>query len=71
MKLQFSVDDMSCQHCMHRIESVVGGCEEVESVNIDLEGKTVTVTSSLEIPALVALFDEAGYTAMPVSEDRG
>jgi copper chaperone len=63
MRLQFNVPDMSCQHCKHRIEEVVGGCEEVESVNVDLDSKIVIVDSELEPPALIALFDQAGYDA--------
>ncbi|MGC9311346.1 MAG: heavy-metal-associated domain-containing protein [Sediminispirochaetaceae bacterium] len=63
MKLQFNVPDMSCQHCKHRIEEVVGGCEEVESVNVDLDSKIVRVDSALAPPALIALFDQAGYDA--------
>lgn len=63
MKLQFNVPDMSCQHCKHRIEEVVGGCEQVESVNVDLDSKIVSVDSELAPPALIALFDQAGYDA--------
>jgi len=63
MKLQFSVPDMSCQHCKHRIEEVVGGCEQVDSVDVDLDSNIVSVDSILAPPALVALFDQAGYDA--------
>jgi len=63
MKQLFSVPDMSCDHCRRRIEDIVGGSEGVESVDVNLETKTVTVLSDLEPQALVDLFDQAGYDA--------
>lgn len=63
MKRIYSVPDMSCMHCKHRIESVVGGNENVKQVNVDLETKEVAVDSDLESADIIELFDEAGYDA--------
>jgi copper chaperone CopZ len=46
-----------------RIEAVVGGREEVEKVDVDLESKKVEVHSSLDPAELIDLFDQAGYDA--------
>jgi len=58
---------MSCQHCKHRIETVVGGSDAVESVDVDLENKIVTVVSDLQPQELIDLFDKAGYDASSYS----
>ncbi len=63
MYYKFNVPDMSCNHCKMRIESVLKGNEQVEFVEVDLEGKEVGVESSLEVKELIDLFDEAGYDA--------
>jgi len=57
------VPEMSCMHCKHRIESVVGGNDNVKQVNVDLETKEVVVDSDLESAYIIDLFDEAGYDA--------
>ncbi len=69
MKLQFNVPDMSCQHCKHRIEDVVGGSEQVDSLDVDLEAKIVSVDSMLAPAALVELFDQAGYDAVLIEKE--
>lgn len=63
MRYLFNVPDMSCNHCKMRIEAVVGGREEVEKVDVDLESKKVEVHSSLDPAELIDLFDQAGYDA--------
>lgn len=62
MTYNFLIPDMSCEHCKKRITSAVaesGGTVDA----VDLETKRVTVTSDLPLEELVALIDEAGYTA--------
>ena len=62
----FSVPDMSCDHCKMRIEKQLGSRDEVRSVEVDLEGKKVTVDGDLSSEAIVELIDEAGYDATPL-----
>lgn len=37
------VDGMSCSHCENAVKKAVGALPGVESVSVDLKGKTVTV----------------------------
>jgi copper chaperone CopZ len=62
----YSVPGMHCDHCkaavMRELETVRG----VESVDVDLDGKRVTVTGrGLDDAALRAAIDEAGYEVAP------
>lgn len=58
----FSVPDVSCGHCRTAITNEVAPLSGVDSVEVDLDEKTVTVTGeSLDEQAIVAAIDEAGY----------
>jgi copper chaperone len=60
--ITYSVPDISCGHCRAAITSEVSTVAGVESVEVDLNAKTVTVTGeSLDAAAIVAAIDEAGY----------
>ncbi len=56
----FNVPDMSCQHCVDAITKEVGAVAGVESLDIDLESKLVTIVGG-ESAALVDAIDEAGF----------
>ena len=58
----FNVPGVSCDHCRSAIESEVSAVAGVESVEVDLDAKTVTVNGELlDERAIVAAIDEAGY----------
>ena len=60
--LTYSVPGVSCGHCRHAIQDQVSRLTGVESVDVDIDAKTVTVSGeSLEEGAIVAAIDEAGY----------
>lgn len=60
--LTYSVPGVSCEHCQRAIEGEVSQVEGVESVDVDLDAKTVTVNGEpLDGLAIVAAIDEAGY----------
>ena len=60
--ITYSVPDVSCEHCRSAITSEVSTVTGVESVEVDLETKTVTVSGDpLDEVAIVAAIDEAGY----------
>jgi copper chaperone len=60
--LTYSVPDVSCAHCQAAITSEVSTVTGVESVDVDLDTKTVTVTGEpLDGQAIIAAIDEAGY----------
>ena len=60
--LTYSVPGVSCAHCKHAIESEVSQVQGVESVDVDIDAKTVTISGEpLDEAALVGAIDEAGY----------
>ena len=57
----YAVPDISCAHCKAAIEAEVAKVEGVESVDVDVDARTVTVSGSAADDALRAAIDEAGY----------
>jgi copper ion binding protein len=59
----YTVEGMSCAHCVHAITGEVGKLPGVDAVDVDLERRTVTVTGdTLDDHAIAGAVDEAGYT---------
>lgn len=60
--LTYSVPGVSCGHCRMAITNEVAPLPGVESVEVDLDAKTVTVIGEpLDEQAIIAAIDEAGY----------
>jgi len=60
----YSVPGMSCGHCRAAITAEVQAVAGVETIDVDLDSKLVTVNGcSLDDAALIAAIDEAGYEA--------
>lgn len=60
----YTVPGMTCQHCASAVSEEVGRVAGVESVDVALETKLVTVRGrDLDDRALRAAIDEAGYEA--------
>jgi copper chaperone len=60
----FSVPDISCDTCKNAIETAVGPASGVDTVEVDVQGKTVTVQHDEEdAPAhrLTELIEDQGY----------
>lgn len=58
----FSVEGMTCGHCVSSITGEVTKVPGVGGVRVDLEAKTVTVTGEpLDGVAIAAAIGEAGY----------
>ena len=65
-QLTYRVDGMSCEHCRVAITDEVGSLSGVDSVDVDLDRKLVTVRGDgLGDDAVRAAIDEAGYDAVP------
>jgi copper chaperone len=56
----YSVPGISCDHCKRAIEGEVGGVAGVEAVDVDVDGKLVTVTGGDDSDIRAAIGD-AGY----------
>lgn len=60
--LTYNVPGVSCAHCQAAITEEVSIVAGVESVDVDLDTKIVTVTGDpLDEQAIIAAIDEAGY----------
>lgn len=60
---QYSVPDVSCEHCVSAITGELTKIEGVRDVRVDLEAKTVTVDASESVPEdkIREGIDEAGF----------
>ena len=60
----YTVPGMSCDHCVAAVNEEVERVPGVESVDVELESKRVTVRGSeVDDVAVRAAIDEAGYEA--------
>jgi copper chaperone len=60
MTTVYTVNGMTCQHCVNAVTAEVSSVPGVEAVEVDLGAKTVTVTGG-DDAAVRAAIDEAGY----------
>jgi copper ion binding protein len=60
---QYTVKGMTCGHCVSAVGEEVGRLSGVTDVQVDLPSGVVTVTSTtpLDVTAVRAAVDEAGY----------
>ncbi len=59
----YTVDGMSCEHCLNAVTTEVGKLPGVTGVDVDLRTGTVTITSDAPVDdeAVRTAVDEAGY----------
>ncbi len=63
-RLEYSVDGMTCDHCVRAVQEEVGALAGVSQVVVDLTRGRVEVTGSgLSDDAVRAAIAEAGYEA--------
>tara|TARA_B100000963_G_scaffold337211_1_gene332990 strand:+ start:193 stop:450 length:258 start_codon:yes stop_codon:yes gene_type:complete len=69
METKFTVPEISCGHCKETIESTINSLENVETVNVDIDQKSVEVKSSsdLDLSLVSNMLDEQGYTVVESS----
>ena len=61
----YTVDGMSCDHCVKAITSEVTRLAGVDAVAVDLANRTVSVSGDdVDDAAVAAAIDEAGYTVV-------
>ena len=59
----FSVEGMTCGHCVRAVTQAVQGQDPAASVNVNLAAKEVGVESRLSAEQVIALITEEGYSA--------
>ena len=66
MESKFTVPEISCGHCKETIESIINSLDNVETVNVDIDQKSVEVNSSsnLDLSLVSSMLDEQGYTVV-------
>ena len=66
MAIKFNVPEISCDHCKSTIVNTLSNIESIESVDVDIETKDVTLESSNEVSLdlVKSLLDEQGYTVV-------
>ena len=63
----YSVPGIHCGHCEAAVTRELEGVSGVQTIDVDLETKLVTVGGDgLDDAALAAAIDEAGYDAEPI-----
>ncbi len=69
METKFTVPEISCGHCKETIESTINSLEDVETVNVDIDQKSVVINSSsdLDLSLISDMLDEQGYTVVESS----
>ena len=69
MESKFTVPEISCGHCKETIESIINSLDNVETVNVDIDQKSVEVKSSsdLDLSLVSNILDEQGYTVVESS----
>jgi copper ion binding protein len=61
----YTVEGMSCDHCVKAITGEVTRLEGVDAVAVDLSAGTVRVSGdAVDDAAVAAAIDEAGYTVV-------
>jgi copper chaperone CopZ len=63
METVYTVDGMTCGHCVNAVSTEIGKLDGVADVQVDLASGAVTVTSAvqLETAAVAAAVEDAGY----------
>ncbi len=60
----YTVEGMTCEHCVNSVKEEVGSVAGVREVAVDLEtgGLTVTSEQPVDMAAVRGAVEEAGYT---------
>ena len=70
MKKLLKVADMSCQHCVKRVDGILNEFEGITEVSVSLEkGQADFIAAeNVDMNAVTAALTEAGYPASEISE---
>lgn len=63
-KIILNVEGMSCSHCVNAITKAVGALDGVSNVDIDLNGKTVSVSydsNKVSLDTIKSTIEDEGY----------
>ncbi len=63
MSTVFNVEKMMCGGCEANVKKVLADAAGVESVEVDLDAKTVTVEGGIDAATIATTITDAGYPA--------
>ncbi len=63
MKTIFNVENMKCSGCSTNIEKILEEITNIESVDINLDEKTVEIEGKIDVQAIAKVISDAGYPA--------
>jgi copper chaperone len=61
MKYNFSVPDMSCDHCRMRIDKALAASGKASAWTVDLKAKTVGMESNADRETMARILTDIGY----------
>ena len=64
---RYTVEDMSCGHCVNTVTRAIEQTDPDATINIDLESKVVAVDSPADDESLRQAMRSAGYEAEPIA----
>lgn len=69
MKKLLKVADMSCQHCVKRVDGILNGFEGITDVSVSLEEgqASFAAAENVDISAVTAALTEAGYPSSDIT----
>jgi copper chaperone CopZ len=65
MSTVFNVEKMMCGGCEANVKKALVDIAEINSVEVDLEAKTVTVEGDIDVTVIATTISDAGYPATP------
>ncbi|WBW50176.1 heavy metal-associated domain-containing protein [Peptoniphilus equinus] len=68
MKTVFSIEGMSCAHCVRAVDEAIKSVSGVEGVDVSLEEKKAVVVGNFDVNAAKAAVEDEGYTITDVTE---
>jgi copper chaperone len=61
-----SIPDMTCGHCKAAVEAALAALLGARDIAVDLSSRQATVHGEVQVPALLAALDAAGYPAQVI-----
>ena len=61
MATVFNVEKMMCGGCEANVKKVLAEVASVDSVEVDLDAKTVTIEGAIDTAEIVKIITDAGY----------
>ena len=67
----FAVSNMNCNGCVSNIKQALEKANKIETFDVQLETKHVSVSSELDEQTVAQIIIDAGYDAVPAQKKRG